>query len=349
MTTGLVEGTNNFGEKRYLIPRRSCLRILASFPMEVKIRDKCENKITKIYGQTTNIGENGLSFFVDKFPLPSPVELKINLAPFSPRLDAKANMIWCSQLKEKAFRCKYGVCFDEITGEERHKIKEIINDVIKESKIFYSCNLSDRRYPPVRIRPAQKSDIDGLMRVENEAWPEGLRATKEMLISRIETFPLGFLCAEVKGEIRGFACTEIVNYDIERDLYSWYEITDNGFIKKSHDLFGDTLYGVTLTVVDRGRNRLAASLLDAKKMLVVRLGLRRALLGCRIPCYSKFADKMSVDEYLSSKFLTGNSIDPEFELYQSMGGKFIKVIPNYIDDVSSLNYGVLIGWENPFA
>ena len=45
----------------------------------------------------------------------------------------------------------------------------------------------------VKIRQARIEDIPEIMIVEEEAWPEGLRATEEMFCSRIETFPEGTL------------------------------------------------------------------------------------------------------------------------------------------------------------
>jgi len=75
--------------------------------------------------------------------------------------------------------------------------------------------------------------------VEKETWGLDNAASEEMFESRIETFAEGTLLAFCGANLVGVIVTEIVNYDTERYSYSWYEITDNGFIKKSHNADGD--------------------------------------------------------------------------------------------------------------
>ena len=63
--------------------------------------------------------------------------------------------------------------------------------------------------------------------------------------------------------------------------------------------------------------------------------------------YYKYADKISIKDYIFSKKI-GIPRDPEIAFYQRSGLKIIKIIPEYFRDVESLNYGVLVAWENPF-
>lgn len=197
-----------------------------------------------------------------------------------------------------------------------------------------------------KIRQARLEDIEKILIIEKEAWPEKLRATREQFRSRIETFPEGTLVAIANGTIIGVVSTEIVDYDIKDPIATWAEATDNGFIKKTHNSEGDTLYGVDLTV-SRFLENASKLLMEEIGKLAIRHSLKQGILGARIPRYHKFRDKMTAEEYINGK--RGNRfMDPELSFYAKMGLKAVKALPNYIDDPESCSYGVLMVWKNPF-
>ncbi len=198
----------------------------------------------------------------------------------------------------------------------------------------------------VKVRQAQFEDVEGILNIEEEVWPEGLRATREQFISRIETFPEGNFVAQTNGAIVGVVATEIVSYDLENPTLSWNEITDNGFIKKTYNPNGDILYGVDLSVSPFGRNA-SKLLMEQIGKLVIRHNLRYGLLGARIPRYHKFADKMTVEDYVNTR-RNSRPLDPELIFYTRLDLKIVAVIPNYIEDPESCNCGVLMAWKNPF-
>jgi hypothetical protein len=56
---------------------------------------------------------------------------------------------------------------------------------------------------------------------------------------------------------------------------------------------------------------------------------------------------MSAEEYLEAKDEHGRRLDPQVRMYLSVPGvKAIGVIRNYFPDLVSLNYGVLLRWDN---
>lgn len=191
-------------------------------------------------------------------------------------------------------------------------------------------------------------DIDQVLALERKTWSEGLRATREMLEIRIRMFPLGNLCAVVAGEVVGVVATQIICASRWPGDFSWNEITDGGWIRSTHDSTGDTLYGVNLSVLPTERGDVACSLMEATGKLVIRCGLRWGMLGARIPSYHKHADGMSAAEYVSRTTKSGRPLDPELAFYQRLGLKIIRVLPDYIADEGSKNYGVLLAFENPF-
>ena len=173
-----------------------------------------------------------------------------------------------------------------------------------------------------------------------------------MFYSRIKTFPKGTLVAEINKKIVGVVVTEIVNYNPRKDSYTWREITDNGFIKKTHKKNGNTIYGVNLSVAPSFQHLgIGTKLLESIAKLAIRYNLKQGMLGGRIPGYYKYADKMNVEKYVNSTIDTGKSkksLDPEIDFYKKAGLKIIKIIPNYFKDPESLNYGILLIWKNPF-
>lgn len=199
------------------------------------------------------------------------------------------------------------------------------------------------------IRQASCDEIDILLRIEQAAWQEKA-ATREMLISRMEVFPEGVFCAAKEGRIQGFAVNQIINYaKFDKDGLSWALLTDNGFMRKSHDYNGDSLYGVSISVPPHVEDKnIALKLYEYGGKLAIKYNLKSIYVGSRIPYYYKYADRMSVDEYVYSKTTTGRILDPELALYIKMGLKIEKIIPNFFNDPESLNYGVLVSWANPF-
>ena len=62
----------------------------------------------------------------------------------------------------------------------------------------------------IRIRQARVGDIEAILLVEKKAWPENLRASREMYESRLGTFPQGTLVAEGEGKIEG-SCRKVIH------------------------------------------------------------------------------------------------------------------------------------------
>jgi hypothetical protein len=189
-------------------------------------------------------------------------------------------------------------------------------------------------------------DIDGMVDLEEKVWPKGLRATKEQFISRIETFPEGIFVAILDDKVVGTVVTEIIKYDLlNAATLTWKEITDNGFIRKSHNPWGDTLYGVNLSALPK--TDAAKLLMQEVGKLAVRLNLKRGVLGARIPRYHRVANRIAVEDYVNGR--KGNRpMDPELVVYTRLGLKITKIIPYYIDDSESCDFGILMVWDNPF-
>lgn len=198
-------------------------------------------------------------------------------------------------------------------------------------------------------RSPTPSDFDQMLQADSAAWQDKLNYKKEHLISQTETFPEGTICAFVNGNVEGFAVLQLVNYnDVNRGYPSWYEITDNGYIRKTHNPHGDSLYGVSLSVSPKAHPRTTNALINAIVALAIRRNVKCILLGSRIPGYHKYKDRYTPHEYISVK-KRNRYLDPELQLYlKAYNVEIVKVIPAYFEDPESCNYGVLLKWKNPF-
>lgn len=200
-----------------------------------------------------------------------------------------------------------------------------------------------------RVETAKMEDIQQILKIEIDSWGPDLSATREQISSRIETFPEGCLVARANGEIQGFLALEIIkDYDFVRDAFTWDEITDNGFIKRTHDPGGKFMYGVDLSVPHYANRSVSALLITEGIKLTIAKGLKGVILGGRLPGYHKYAARMTPEEYVFSRRKGGKAYDPELAIYERFGLKAVKVLPDYFKDPESLNYGVLLYWPNPF-
>lgn len=201
----------------------------------------------------------------------------------------------------------------------------------------------------MKIRKATRIDISSIARVEKGAWPAEMAADERKIESRINTFPEGQLVAVENGEIIGVVSTEIIKYDFNKKSPSWYEATDNGYIKNTHSLDGNVIFGVDLSVMPSSQNRgVAKRLLEEIGKMAIKRNLQFGILGGRLPGYHKYAKELTVDEYMQKTTPDGEPFDPELRFYKNSGLIIGEVIPNYFKDFQSNNYGVQLVWKNPF-
>ena len=115
----------------------------------------------------------------------------------------------------------------------------------------------------------------------------------------------------------------------------------------NHSYDGDSLYGADISTHPKHRHEgLGSMLYAARKDLAMKMNLRRMIAGGRLFNYCDYADKMPALEY-AEKVIRGELKDPVLSFELDNGFKFIKILPNYLDDVRSLNYASFIEWLNP--
>lgn len=115
----------------------------------------------------------------------------------------------------------------------------------------------------------------------------------------------------------------------------------------NHNPHGDSLYGADISTHPKYRHEhIGKRLYDFRKETVIKSNLRRMIGGGRLFNYCEHADKMSALEY-AHKVINRELKDPVLSFELENGFKFIKILPNYLDDVRSVNYASFIEWLNP--
>jgi ribosomal protein S18 acetylase RimI-like enzyme len=218
----------------------------------------------------------------------------------------------------------------------------------------YISHMSDLLHPRdlgVITRNTYQEDIYKIVNLQKKSFPYLARYGNiwrtEELESHLRIFPQGqFVAVEPDGTVVGSATTLIVSLVPEYTEHTWREITADGMIT-NHNPNGDSLYGVDISTHPKHRHEGIGSMLyDARKKLATELNLKRLISGGRLFNYCEYADKMSAFEY-ADKVLRGELRDPVLSFELDNGFKFIKILPNYLDDVRSLNYASFIEWQNP--
>ncbi|MGC1135679.1 MAG: GNAT family N-acetyltransferase [Nitrososphaeraceae archaeon] len=201
------------------------------------------------------------------------------------------------------------------------------------------------------IRNTRLDDIEKIVKLQQDSFPILARYDNiwhpEELKSHLQIFPLGqFVVVEEDGEVVGSASTLIVTLNPEYAEHTWKGITSDGMFT-DHNPNGDSLYGADISTHPKFRHEGIGSMLyGARKELVLRLGLRRMISGGRLFNYQDYADKMSAFEY-ANKVINGELHDPVLSFELDNGFKFIKVLPEYLDDIRSQDYASFIEWLNP--
>ncbi|HEX6671503.1 MAG TPA: GNAT family N-acetyltransferase [Nitrososphaeraceae archaeon] len=203
----------------------------------------------------------------------------------------------------------------------------------------------------VKVRNTLKNDIPKIIDLQKESFPflakYGNIWKAEELESHLEIFPEGqFITIEPDGTIVGSASTLIVSLDPEYKEHTWIDITANGMFT-NHSYDGDSLYGADISSHPKYRHEGIGSMLyNARKELAIKMNLRRMIAGGRLFNYCEYADKMSALEY-AEKVIKRELRDPVLSFELDNGFNFIKILPDYLDDVRSLNYASFIEWLNP--
>ncbi|MGQ0736494.1 MAG: GNAT family N-acetyltransferase [Acidobacteriota bacterium] len=169
------------------------------------------------------------------------------------------------------------------------------------------------------------------------------------LRSHLEVFPQGQLVAldPETGVVVGMAASLIVWWDDYDVRASWKDFTANGYFTNHDPAKGRTLYGAeVMSHPDRRGEGIGKALYEARRRLVVDLGLLRIRAGARLRGYHRYSSRLSAEEY-AIEVAHGRLSDPTVSFQLSQGFRVLAVVPGYLrNDSESLGWAAIIEWVN---
>lgn len=210
--------------------------------------------------------------------------------------------------------------------------------------------MSEQVHRDIIIRKTLLEDIPKIINLQKESFPYlakyGNIWHESELQNHLRIFPEGQCVADLNGQIIGSATTLIVMLEPEYKDHSWKEITSDGMLT-NHDPRGDSLYGADISTHPKYRHEhIGKNLYDFRKEIVKKLNLRRMIGGGRLFNYCDHAANTTALEYAQC-VIKRELRDPVLSFELENGFRFIKILPNYLDEVRSLNYASFIEWLNP--
>jgi ribosomal protein S18 acetylase RimI-like enzyme len=203
---------------------------------------------------------------------------------------------------------------------------------------------------PIVIRTTRRADFPGIIALTRAVYPASRPWSHAQLASHLAVFPEGQFVAvlESTGQIVGMAASLIIVWDDYRLHESWRDFTAAGTFTNHDPIHGRTLYGAEVMVhPEMQRRRIGKRLYRARRELVERIGLLRIRAGARLRGYSRYATRMTAEEYVLA-ILGGRLKDPTLSFQLREGFRVFAVVADYLkNDPDSLGYAALIEWLNP--
>ncbi len=128
-------------------------------------------------------------------------------------------------------------------------------------------------------------------------------------------------------------------------LLKRFQIKD---LSRNHQKNGKNLYGIDVVVhPEYQKMKIGRRLYEARRQLCKKLNLKSILFGGRLPHYHKYADQLTVHEYVEL-VINEKLYDPVLTFQLRNGFKLRKVMENYLpQDHASLKNATLMEWNNP--
>jgi len=116
--------------------KRFFSRIMAGFPVEVRVEEVPFDSLVDISGETVDLSEGGIGLSLEKgLSGSSRYVIRVDLSPRYPSIEIKARAIWKDTLpKNGRFRC--GVCFLELEDVNRIEIGRLVRE-LKNYKLTF--------------------------------------------------------------------------------------------------------------------------------------------------------------------------------------------------------------------
>jgi GNAT superfamily N-acetyltransferase len=212
-------------------------------------------------------------------------------------------------------------------------------------KAFISSR--DNRFSVVQSEPWMATQLEAIQRASFPDLAEEELALEKHFLAHMQVFPEGqhALLENATGRVVGSSSDLRMNLDLSHYQHKFLEGVGNNFFT-THVPEGAWLYGADIGVMPEFRGLGLASLLYTRRQTLVRdLGLMGHVAGAMPKGYGAFLHKLPIEEYVND-VITGELNDPVLSVQLRRGYRVYGIIPDYLEDASTANYGVLIIWRN---
>lgn len=199
----------------------------------------------------------------------------------------------------------------------------------------------------IRVRETRPEDFLAIERLCRVTYPQMPPWTAKQLAEHLRVFPDGQLVAVGRrtGRLVGMTASLIIRA-ADYPMSASYGLYTAGGSFANHDpLHGETLYGAEVMVAPSAQGRgVGSKLYAARRDLLRRKGLRAIRAGARMRGYSKWADRLSPEEYAAA-VSAGRISDPTLSFQIARGFRIVGVARNYLrNDPPSRGHAAVIEW-----
>ena len=252
-----------------------------------------------------------------------------------------------------------------------------VNTIFPELNDVPSKAAEKESAPKFKLRYATPEDIDDIVDVDIRSFDSvytgygmddaTLRADlRQKFMGRLEKVGSEWMpVIERDGKIVGFMTCCPTNKTPE-EFVSWEQTTDDGTLETTYDPNGKNVYVVTLSVLPEGSE--AKNMLYANQIgRLIRDGYNTSFFESRIPGFRTWVKKTCkqtgeafdqldstqlqdlAEAYYSKKKVNAKGKEVPYDrllkLYDGIGCKFLKVVPDAYKDEPSMNFGVVCTYE----
>jgi GNAT superfamily N-acetyltransferase len=207
---------------------------------------------------------------------------------------------------------------------------------------------ADGRFQVVNSALSMTQDLEFIQRVSFPELADAEIMNQAHFASHIEIFPEGQHAVIDTVDHRVVASSSDLQLplDFEHYQHKFFPVVGDGFFT-THDPKAKWLYGADIGVHPSFRNKGLSSLLyGARQGLVRHLGLHGHFAGAMPKGYGPLKDELPIEAYLHD-VIRGERFDLVLSIQLKRGYRIYGVIPEYLEDASCANYGILIVWRNP--
>jgi len=202
----------------------------------------------------------------------------------------------------------------------------------------------------INVRQAKPDDIVEIMRVE-ESWPEHERASRALMMERLEKFPVGFIVGEVDNKIVATLTSCLMHYDplAPDHLKNWDVVTNYGHLPDEGAIDNPNALYLVSAVIDKDMQgkQLYPSMVNAIVGVAKSLGVQYIVAGAVIPGYDAYCREhgnIDAREYVFMKKDDG-FVDRFIDIYRKLDFYVPDrnhVIENYYPDEASRHYAAIV-------